>query len=125
MKTITINATHKTPEIKGDIETGHFSIKGKCIPEDARDFFDPFKDWFLELVKTDSQSICAELDLEYFNTSTSIILLDVFKKLRLLQKERDVRITWFYDVDDFEMEEVGQDYKVLVGDILELKPKNS
>ncbi|UKN03665.1 DUF1987 domain-containing protein [Paracrocinitomix mangrovi] len=123
MNTFKVEATHKTPEIEGNIEEGKFSIKGKCIPEDARGFFIPFRDWFMQFVQSDCNKIYAELDLEYFNTSTSSILLDVFKQLDNLSNKKEVEITWIYEEDDFEMEEVGQDYKLMIGENFKLQSK--
>jgi hypothetical protein len=116
-------ATHKTPEINGNIETGELSIKGKCIPEDARDFFVPFRNWLLDFVKTPQENIKVEVDLEYFNTSTSSIILDVFKHLNRVNSEKNVQITWIFEEDDIEMEEVGEDYKIMIGDIITLQSK--
>jgi hypothetical protein len=118
-----IDATHKTPEINGNIEKGELFIKGKCIPEDARDFFLPFRNWLLEFVNTQADRIAVTVDLEYFNTSTSSIILDVFKHLRQTSEKKDVAITWIYEEDDLEMEEVGEDYKLMIGDIIKLESK--
>ena len=123
MELIDIKATHKTPEIKGDMSAASFSIRGKSIPEDAREFFTPFKDWFIQTIESKPSRITAEIDLEYFNTSTSIILLDIFKKLNAIQDKTEIKVTWYYEEDDIEMEEVGQDYQFIIGDILELKGK--
>ena len=118
-----IEATHKTPEIKGNIEAGKLSIKGKSIPEDARDFYLPFRDWLLDFVKTEAQRIEVDVDLEYFNTSSSSIFLDVFKHLRKTSEDKPVAITWIFEEEDMEMEEVGEDYKLMIGDIITLKSK--
>ncbi|MBD3637225.1 MAG: DUF1987 domain-containing protein [Crocinitomicaceae bacterium] len=125
MEELIVKATHKTPEIKGDLENGQFTIKGVCIPEDARDFFVPFKDWLLELMHSDTGKIQAELHLEYFNTSTSSILLDIFKQLNKLTDEKEISITWSFDEDDLEMEEVGMDYQLILGENFKLNRKSA
>jgi hypothetical protein len=81
MKEFKREGTTKTPEIIGDIEKAEFSIKGKCIPEDARNFFVPFRDWLLDFTESAEEPINVKFDLEYFNTSTSSILLDILKHL--------------------------------------------
>ena len=123
MNEFTQEATHKTPEIKGNIQEGKLAIKGKSIPEDARDFYLPFRNWLLSFVKTEAERIEVDVDLEYFNTSSSSILLDVFKHLRKTSEQKPVAITWIYEEDDMEMEEVGQDYKLMIGDIITLESK--
>ena len=76
-----LEATHKTPEVNGNIEEGKLYIKGKSIPEDARDFYFPFRNWVLEFVQSPKDSLKVEVQLEYFNTSTSSIFLDIFRLL--------------------------------------------
>jgi len=118
------DGTPKTPEISGEVENAKITIKGICIPEDARNFFLPFRDWLLEFTEFTSKKINVEVDLEYFNTSTSNILLDVFKHLHRTAQSKEVSITWVYEEDDVDMKEVGEDYQIMVGDIIELKSKS-
>ena len=118
-----LEATHKTPEITGNIENGTFHINGKSIPEDARDFYFPFRNWVLDFVQTSNPEINVIVELEYFNTSTSSIILDIFKHLEAVSKEKKVAITWVYEEDDMDIEEAGEDYKLMIGDIITLEPK--
>jgi hypothetical protein len=55
--------------------------------------------------------------LEYFNTSSSKSLLDVFKKLEDLHNsgKSKVSIHWYYIQEDESMEEAGQEYQLLLG----------
>jgi hypothetical protein len=58
-----------------------------------------------------------KISLEYFNTSSSKCLLDILRKLETLHKsgKSTVTITWYYEEDDEDMMEAGQDYESLVG----------
>lgn len=118
-------ATSKTPEIKSEIKTGTISIKGMSIPEDGRTFFTPFIKWLFNFVNTTDKTILIEVELEYFNTSTSNILLDIFKHLSIIHEDdkKDIKITWIYEEDDLEIKEVGEDYQIMVGDIVTLRSK--
>ena len=116
-------STHKTPEITGEADKGRITIKGKCIPENALEFFSPFRNWLLDFTNSDVEKIDVQIDLEYFNTSTSNILLDVFKHLNRVNDSKPVNITWIYEEDDVDMQEVGEDYKIMVGDIITLQSK--
>lgn len=118
-----LEATHKTPEITGNIEKGELRIKGKSIPEDARDFYFPFRNWVLEYIQTDHPTLDIAIELEYFNTSTSSIILDIFKHLLKVSSEKKVNIKWIFEVDDLDMEEAGQDYQLMIGDIITLESK--
>ena len=123
MNDFRIDATVKTPEILGTFESSSISIKGKCIPEDSREFFSSFRNWLLEFTETTTDPINVEVDLEYFNTSTSNILLDIFKHLSRVGQSKKVSIVWVYEEDDLDMQEVGEDYKLMVGDLLTLRSK--
>ena len=53
--------------------------------------------------------------LEYFNTSSSKCILDVFKRLESIHRAKhDVEINWFYEEDDEDMLEAGEDYDSII-----------
>ena len=55
------------------------------------------------------------IQLEYFNTSSSKCLLDLFKKLENMSKAgREVVIEWHYEEDDEDMSEAGEDYQAII-----------
>jgi hypothetical protein len=55
------------------------------------------------------------IQLEYFNTSSSKCILDVFKKLEAIYKSgNEVVINWFYEEDDEDMLEAGEDYQSII-----------
>ena len=61
--------------------------------------------------------------LEYFNTSSSKCLLDIFRRLETinLSGKTKVIVSWFYETDDEDMMEAGEDYQALVKIPFELK----
>lgn len=118
-----LEATHKTPEITGNIEEGKLFIKGKSIPEDARDFYFPFRNWVLEFIQSPTDSLKVEVQLEYFNTSTSSIFLDVFRLFLKASEDKDVQIIWYHEEDDMDIEEAGEDYKLMIGEIFTLEER--
>lgn len=69
--------------------------------------------WLEEYVSSPSQSTCLVVALEYFNTSSAKVLLEVFKKMNLLHKsgKSDIQIDWVYEEDDDDMLEAGHDYQ--------------
>jgi hypothetical protein len=59
--------------------------------------------------RTHQPRIC--INLEYFNTSTSRYLFGIFKILETYHiKGNPIVIHWYYEKDDFEMLESGEDY---------------
>lgn len=123
MSKIDIKKTTKTPRIIGDTALGNLSISGKSLPENAREFYEPLMLWFSELEKDHPENITIDLDYEYYNTSSSSILFKVLDSLRKLSSKSNMKVTWHYEEDDLEMEEIGQDFQNVMGDIFILKPK--
>lgn len=123
MKDFFVKETHRTPLIKGLANDGKIEIVGKSLPEDAKDFYLPFRDWLLDLYNSAVPSIDVQLELEYFNTATSKIIVDMLLSLEKLKDQKEITITWTYDEDDIEMEETGQDFEALLGDLITLKSK--
>lgn len=116
MDKLKINGTAKTPSLLFDAESGILEIKGRSIPENAIDFFKPVVDWLDDYSKETTEITQANIQLEYFNTSSSKCILDIFKKLEAVNKqdERDVVINWHYEEDDEDMLEAGEDYQSIL-----------
>ena len=124
MKEFYVKQTHRTPEIKGSVNKGELSIKGRSLPEDAKDFYLPFKKWLSFFLKSNAEKLLVKLELEYFNTATSKVLVDMMMNLDKLRDSKDIKVMWIYDEDDLEMEEVGGDFKLLLGELVQLQPKS-
>ena len=112
MEPILIEGTPKTPSVKFDPEKGVIEIKGRSIPENSIEFYKPLVDWLEYYSKSPLKKTLVNVQLEYFNTSSSKCILDVFKKLEAIHKaNNDVVINWFYEEDDEDMLEAGEDYE--------------
>jgi hypothetical protein len=115
MKTLTIEGTPKTPMVKFDGETGKIEIKGRSIPENSIEFYKPLVEWLDEYGKGPIKLTDVHVQLEYFNTSSSKCILDVFKKFETIVKAgHEVIINWYYEEDDEDMLEAGEDYQSIV-----------
>ena len=115
MEAITFEGTAKTPTVKFDATNGVFEIKGRSIPENSIEFYKPLVDWLDEYAKGPRDLTQVNVQLEYFNTSSSKCILDVFKKLETIQKGKsEVIINWYYEEDDEDMLEAGEDYESII-----------
>ncbi len=115
MESIFIEGTLKTPTVKFDGKTGVVEIKGRSIPENSIEFYKPLVDWLEEYAKKPLEKTQVNVQLEYFNTSSSKCILDVFKKLEAIHKSKhDVVINWYYEEDDEDMLEAGEDYESII-----------
>lgn len=115
MEPISIEGTAKTPSVQFSSKDGIIEIKGRSIPENSVEFYKPLVDW-LELYKASPlDKTKVNIQLEYFNTSSSKCILDVFKKLEAIHKgKNEVEINWYYEEDDEDMLEAGEDYESII-----------
>jgi len=115
MESISIEGSPKTPTVKFDASEGIIEIKGRSIPENSIEFYKPLVDWLDEYKKDPLPLTKVNIQLEYFNTSSSKCILDVFKKLEAIHKARhDVEVNWYYEEDDEDMLEAGEDYESII-----------
>ncbi len=115
MMDFTLKATDKTPEIKFNCQDGELIILGRSIPEDSIGFYQPIFNWFDKYMTQPAEQTVLSIKLEYFNTSSSKCLLDIFKKLETISKQGNkVHIKWHYEADDEDMLEAGEDYNSIV-----------
>lgn len=115
METISIEGTPKTPTITFDINKGFLEIRGRSIPENSIEFYKPLVDWLEKYATKPQMNTNVNIQLEYFNTSSSKCILDVFKKLEAINKSgSQVIINWFYEEDDEDMLEAGEDYQAII-----------
>lgn len=115
MESISIAGTPKTPTVSLNAETGKVEIKGRSIPENSIEFYKPIVDWLENYLSTPAAMTEVNIQLEYFNTSSSKCILDVFKKLEAIYKSgNEVVINWHYEEDDEDMLEAGEDYQSII-----------
>ncbi len=115
MRSVSIQGTPKTPTVKLDADTGIIEVKGRSIPENSIEFYKPIVDWLEEYASSPQSVTEVNIELEYFNTSSSKCILDVFKKLEAIHRNKhDVVINWYYEEDDEDMLEAGEDYQSIL-----------
>jgi hypothetical protein len=121
MKNLIIKGEAKTPTIDFDYDSGELVISGRSIPENSIEFYKPVIEWLEALKVSDRDKLVLDIKLEYFNTSSSKCILDVFKKLEEIRSVgKDASIRWYFESDDEDMEEAGQDFSAIIKVPLEL-----
>lgn len=121
---ITPEKTETTPEIILNEDENIYSISGRSLPHDAKSFYEPVLIWLDDLSKhpDKDKTIYFKIKLEYYNTSSAKMLLDIFEKLELINNSgRKVVIEWNYADDDEDMLEAGERYSKLVNIKFEMK----
>lgn len=115
MEPLRIQATVKTPEVLFDPTNNVFEIKGKSIPDNAEEFFMEILNWFDDYVANPLDETVLKIDLEYFNISSSKRLLFLLYKMNEISDSgKAAKVNWYYNEQDEDMFEVGQDYAFMV-----------
>ncbi len=119
MDVINIEGTEDTPKVVFDKSANVFEMSGRSLPEDAAEFYQPILDW-LDTYAADSNPTTAfAMKLEYFNTASSKLILDVLTKFEEIENSK---ILWYFYDDDEDMEEAGEEFEELVDVEFEMKP---
>ncbi|MCX7606152.1 MAG: DUF1987 domain-containing protein [Bacteroidia bacterium] len=125
---LVIEPTFTTPEIIFDPGNRKFFIGGNSYPENSLKFYGPILQWLENLAQRhipQPDPFILEVRLEYFNTSTAKVLLDLFRYFESLhEKGQPVHIRWIFLEEDTEMEDAGLDYQAAVKVPFELVPIN-
>jgi len=115
MEAIVIEGTPKTPKVHFDAQGGTLLLKGRSIPENSIEFYRPLVDWLDAYSAAPKGKTVCDIQLEYFNTSSSKCLLDLFKKMEQMSNSgNDIVINWYYEEDDEDMLEAGEDYQSII-----------
>lgn len=103
--------------------TGELKIEGTSYPENPMKFYQQVIDWIKALKTENISKIELSVRLDYFNTSTSKLVLYIFKQLEniYLTQKNDIRVIWFYNTNDEDMIESGKDYSSLIEIPFELR----
>jgi hypothetical protein len=104
-----VEPTPKTPQIDLNQYNGELILYGRSIPENAAKVYDPVLNWVSQYILSPRPTTNFRLNLEYFNTSSSIWLVKILKVLIQIKEPDYVLILHIYiPLEDFEdMEESG------------------
>jgi hypothetical protein len=111
MEILNLEGTEDTPKIILDKGNGIFEISGRSLPEDSAEFYRPVLEWIEQYGEGPNPDTEFVFKLEYFNTASSKLILDV---LSALEDIKGMKILWYFHEDDEDMEEAGQEFSELV-----------
>ena len=80
-KRLSVDQTPKAPQIDLDQFTGELIFSGKSIPENAYNIYEPVLHWINTYVQNPRPTTNLRLNLDYFNTDSSIWLSKIFKEI--------------------------------------------
>jgi hypothetical protein len=115
MQAIKIKGSDDTPNVILDKDNGIFEISGRSLPEDVAAFYEPILEWLEDYAENPLDKTVFNFKLEYFNTASSKLLLDVLLKLEDMYDDgKEIMVRWHYPDDDEDMEEAGEEYADIV-----------
>jgi hypothetical protein len=113
MKSYAVEGTSVFPTIILSKSEGVLMIKGRSTPENAKEFFEPALEWLNEYAKSPNLETEFVFELEFFNISSSkIILFILYKLLEIQNSGHKVSVTWCYS--DAYLLGAGRDYAYMV-----------
>jgi hypothetical protein len=119
MDALSIKATEDTPNINFDPATGLLEISGRSLPEDAAGFYKPVLDWLKQYASSAKGGSALAMKLEYFNTASSKVILDIFNIIEKIATDK--KVIWYFDKDDEDMQEAGEEFSEIVNIPFEYK----
>lgn len=117
MEALKIELTDETPQVILDPENNVFEFSGKSLPEDVITFYKPVLSWLETYGQAPKAATRVDFKMIYFNTASSKMILDILFKLEELNSSgTSVSVRWFFQPEDDDMKEAGEEY----GDLVEI-----
>jgi len=116
MENYILEGTPKSPLVNFNAQTGVLTISGRSIPENAREFYRPMIEWIEKYATAPQPATVFDICLEYFNTSSSKALFDLFKTAEDIHVagRSNIVVKWKYENDDWEMRDAGLEYSRII-----------
>lgn len=112
MDVLDIQGTNDTPKVILDQDNDIFEISGRSLPEDVVSFYRPVLDWLEEYKSHPNEKTEFIFRFTYFNTATSKLIQDIIIKLEsIFEAGHNVQIMWFYEEEDEDMQDVGEEFQ--------------
>jgi len=105
-----IEATNYSPQVSMDAQNGTISITGKSYPENTFEFYKPIIEWIERYFHSPQSQTILNMEILYFNSSSSKLFFDMFDLLELNQTKSDIIINWIYDKENDTALEAGEEF---------------
>jgi hypothetical protein len=93
----------KTPQVDFNPFNGELILSGRSIPENAAGFYENLTGWINEYVKKPRLTTNLRLNLDYFNSASSIWLARIIKSLCSVEKDGfTLFIHLYFDIEEFD-----------------------
>ncbi len=108
-----VAGTKSSPAIDFDPETGLLCIRGESYPEHCARFYEPMFAWLRHyLAGSGSAPVELEMEIIYFNSSSSKTFMDLFDLLdTAAARGRRVAVRWRYHAENETAFECGEEFR--------------
>ncbi|MDR0455242.1 MAG: DUF1987 domain-containing protein [Treponema sp.] len=104
--------TTSTPYVLVDEERNYMRLEGRCFHENVGVFFKEINDWLDEYLATDFGTFTFDNAINYFNSSTTKLMLNMLLKLdRHSSDKTKIIVNWITTEDNDIMIECGEDFQ--------------
>jgi hypothetical protein len=101
------------PSVDFNVENGICVLGGESYLEETVKFYMPLYEWLKKYTSEVKRPVEFNFKLTYFNTSSSRCILDILNILKDFEENGgDVKVNWYYDSEDTDMEEEVEDYMI-------------
>lgn len=111
-----IHRSDETPEVIMNTTEGMIKYSGRSMPEDAKSFYLPLKEWLLKYAENPTPGTRVIFEYEYFNTSSSKMIMEIIEAANKIgAKDKNFKAEWRYLEDDDDILEAGEEYEEITG----------
>ena len=112
MENFQIEGENYIPTVNFNAASGDLEISGESYHEYTIEFFQPIFEWLNNYLEQEGRTIVFNFRMTYFNTSSSRRFLEIFDLLEDYSKSKNgnVTVNWYYEKDDVDMLESGEEY---------------
>ncbi|WP_338763135.1 DUF1987 domain-containing protein [Bernardetia sp. ABR2-2B] len=112
MENFQIEGENYIPTVNFAPEEGVLEISGESYHEYTIEFFQPIFEWLNNYLEQEGRTFTFNFRMTYFNTSSSRRFLEIFDLLEEYNKSKggNVTVNWYYEKDDVDMLESGEEY---------------
>lgn len=101
----------KTPYIK--LSTDLFEIKGKSYSEGIRSIYREVLVW-LDDNENDLNNLICNFHFNIIDSTSQKKVFEILMKLKEISDKTNIKINWYYDDDDEEIMELGEEFIELI-----------
>ena len=108
MDILEIKGNWKSPSVLFNPD-GNLQMWGRSLPENALEIYNPIFNWLDNYISNPSDQTTVEVKLEYFNTTSSKLIYEMFKRFEEINSNGNkINVKWYYESDDPDLEEEGK-----------------